>query len=103
MIVPTQVDASHGGRTVLVPGQIVGMPLPATGPRVDTLSAEAGRSLRPGDARARIVVLDRAFAHHYGLPAAGPCTPRRPRADALCGAGAVATVLPGVRHRLVRR
>jgi len=71
LIVPTQVDASQGGRTVLVPGQIVGMPVRAAGPHVDTLAAEAGRTLRPGDARAQVVVLDRAFADHYGLPAAG--------------------------------
>ncbi len=71
MVVPTQIDASHGGRTVLVPGQIVGMPVRAGGPRVDTLAPKAGRTLRPGDARAQVVVLDRAFADHYGLPAAG--------------------------------
>ena len=70
MVVPTQVDASGDGRTVLVPGQIVGMPLRA-GSRVDTLAADAGRVLRPGDTRKDVVVLDSAFAEHYGLPAAG--------------------------------
>lgn len=68
MIVPTQVDASTAGRTVLVPGQIVGMPPRA---RVDTLAPEAGRGLGPGDARREVIVLDRAFADHYGLPPAG--------------------------------
>ena len=71
MIVPTQVDASGDGRTVLVPGQIVGMPLPAGGTRVDKLAARAGRGLGAGDARADVVVLHRPFAEHYGLPPAG--------------------------------
>jgi putative ABC transport system permease protein len=71
LIVPTQVDASGGGRTVLVPGQIVGMPVGPPGPRVDTLAALAGRGLRAGDAGDRTVVLDRSFARHYELPAAG--------------------------------
>ena len=68
LIVPTQVDASRGGRTVLVPGQIVGMP---ARPRVDALWAGAGRSLGRRDARRAAVVLDLAFARHYGLPATG--------------------------------
>ena len=74
MIVPTQVDASRAGRTVLVPGQIVGMP-PA--PQVDRLWAGPGRTLGPRDARTDNAVLDVAFARHYGLPASS--TVRIPR------------------------
>ncbi|HZO59936.1 MAG TPA: FtsX-like permease family protein [Solirubrobacterales bacterium] len=70
LIVPTQVDASTRGQTVLVPGQIVGIPT-GKGPRVDALAAHTGRTLGPGDARTSTVVLDRAFASHYGLPPAG--------------------------------
>jgi len=68
MIVPTQVDASRAGRTVLVPGQIVGMP---PGPRVDRVWAGTGRALGPADTRTGAAVLDLAFARHYGLPGSG--------------------------------
>jgi putative ABC transport system permease protein len=57
LVVPTQVDASTGGRTVLVPGEVVGMPQPA---RVDTLYVAAGRGL--GSA-----VLESKFAQDHGL------------------------------------
>ncbi|HEU4703705.1 MAG TPA: FtsX-like permease family protein [Conexibacter sp.] len=71
LIVPTQVDASRrGGATVLVRGQLVGIPLDGA-PRVDKLAALDGRALRPADARRRVAVLDRAFAHEYELPPAG--------------------------------
>ena len=51
MIVPTQVDASRAGRTVLVPGQIVGMPpAPAAACRPALGRAPAGPS-GPADAR----------------------------------------------------
>jgi len=72
LIVPTQVDASRPGRTVLVPGQIVGIPPQRAGrPHVDEMWAGAGRALTPADARREVAVLDLAFARHYGLPATG--------------------------------
>lgn len=72
LIVPTQVDASRPGRTVLVPGQIVGIPPQRAGrPRVDEVWAGEGRTLSPTDARRNVAVLDLAFASHYGLPATG--------------------------------
>lgn len=72
LVVPTQVDASRPGRTVLVPGQIVGVPPQRPGrPHVDEVWAGPGRSLTPADARRDVAVLDLAFARHYGLPATG--------------------------------
>ena len=94
MIVPTQVDASRAGRTVLVPGQIVGIAHRYRGS--DRLWAGPGRTLRPRDARTDVTVLDLAFARHYGLPASG--TVRIPRLGErpLCRPRPVAAVLPRV-------
>jgi putative ABC transport system permease protein len=66
LVVSTQVDASSHGRTIIVPGRIVGTP---AGARVDTLSAREGR-LPTGQA----VALEYNFARFYDLPAAGALT-----------------------------
>jgi putative ABC transport system permease protein len=63
LVVSTQVDASRGDRTVLVPGELVGMP---TTPQVDSLYRAAGDGLRPGTA-----VLESKFAADHHLPAQG--------------------------------
>ena len=96
MIVPTQVDASRGGRTVLVPGQIVGMPLRAAAAR---RHARAGgrQGPAPGDARAQ-----RRGARPRLRRALRPPGRRAVRLAglgpvALRGPGAVAAVLPRVR------
>lgn len=68
LVVPTQVDASHGRRSIIVPGRIVGMPV---SPTVDQLASVRGRPLQPADDGRTIVELERNFAKHYGLPAAG--------------------------------
>ena len=68
LVVPAQVDASHGGRSIIVPGRIVGMP---TDPRVDRLATVLGRPLRPLDDGRPVVELERNFARYYSLPAAG--------------------------------
>ena len=66
LVMPTQVDASTRGRTIIVPGRLVGMPAGGT---VDTLDAREGRL--PG---AGAVALEHNFARHYDLPAAGAVT-----------------------------
>ena len=66
LVVPTQVDASGSGRTVIVPGRIVGTP---AGSDVDTLSTRAGRPPAGGT-----VALEHNFARHYDLPATGAVT-----------------------------
>lgn len=68
LVVPTQVDASFGRRSIIVPGRIVGMPLPAS---VDALTTMRGRPLLPADDGRLAVELERNFAKHYALPAAG--------------------------------
>ena len=65
LVVPTQVDATYGHQSIIVPGRIVGMP---ADPSVDRLATVRGRSFqagRPG------VELERNFAKRYALPAAG--------------------------------
>jgi putative ABC transport system permease protein len=66
LVVSTQVDASIRGRTIIVPGRIVGT-APEAG--VDTLHFRAGRP--PG---ADAVALEHNFARHYDLPPSGALT-----------------------------
>jgi putative ABC transport system permease protein len=65
LVVPTQVDASRRGQSIIVPGRIVGMPVH---PTVDGLATVRGQGLQAGRSG---VELERNFAKHYGLPAAG--------------------------------
>jgi putative ABC transport system permease protein len=66
LVVSTQVDASHHGRTIIVPGRIVGTP---PGSDVDTLDMRRGRPPAHGS-----VALEHNFARHYDLPASGRIT-----------------------------
>jgi putative ABC transport system permease protein len=66
LVVSTQVDASTRGRTIIVPGRIVGT---APGADVDTLHLRAGS---PPDDGA--VALEHNFARHYDLPPSGALT-----------------------------
>ena len=68
LVVPTQVDASHGSQSIIVPGRIVGM---GVSPTVDQLAVVHGRALRTADSGRPVVELERNFAKHFGLPAAG--------------------------------
>ncbi len=69
LVVPTQVDASAGGRTILVPGRIIGMDLADGGPHVNDVyvGAAQGRDLTSADDRAPVALLERNFADFYGL------------------------------------
>jgi putative ABC transport system permease protein len=67
LVVSTQVDASIGGRTIIVPGRIVGTP---PGADVDTLDMRTGRLATDG----RAVALEHNFARHYDLPSSGTVT-----------------------------
>ncbi|NBM17394.1 FtsX-like permease family protein [Streptomyces sp. GC420] len=68
LTVPTQVDASTGGRTVLVAGRLVGS---ADTPEVDRVHVYEGRLTRPDEAGEPVAVLERTFARFYDLPASG--------------------------------
>jgi putative ABC transport system permease protein len=65
LIVPIQIDASSGGRTVLVPGEIVGMDPKAA---VDQLHLSSGRMARAGEDEA---VLEAKFVEARDLPSSG--------------------------------
>lgn len=68
LVVPTQVDAPRPGHQLTVAGRMIGAPV---SPGVDRLFAARGRGLLPADSGRPVAVLDRSFAKHYGLPAAG--------------------------------
>ena len=69
LVVSTQVDASTHGRTLIVPGRIVGTP---TGAAVDTVHVSSGGL--PSAAGSPVVALEHNFARHYDLPATGALT-----------------------------
>ena len=71
LVVSTQIDASSGAQTVLVPGEIVGMPATAQGAPVDRLYIQDGRGLGPSEVNAETAVLESKFAADHRLPAAG--------------------------------
>lgn len=68
---PTQIDASTGARTVVVPGDIVGMPAAAQAAPVASLYVAAGRGLQPVDATTATAVLESKFAADHDLPVQG--------------------------------
>ncbi len=70
LIVSTQVDASIGEQTVLVPGEVVGMPAAAQAASVDSLHVVGGRGslVSAGQPTA---VLESKFAADHHLPATG--------------------------------
>jgi putative ABC transport system permease protein len=73
LVLPTQVDASTGDDTILVPGRIVGLDVASGGPALTSLWVESGhgRSLEATDDGRPTAVLERSFATFYDLPAAG--------------------------------
>jgi putative ABC transport system permease protein len=71
LVVPTQVDASAGGRRVLAPGRVVGMDVSVGEPRVDDVFVERGRGLREGDDGRSVAVLESGFAEENALPPSG--------------------------------
>ncbi len=71
LVVSTQVDASTGGRTIIVPGRIVGTPV---GAAVDMLDARRGRLPAAGGPGRPAVALEYNFGRSHSLPAAGALT-----------------------------
>ncbi|HET9444457.1 MAG TPA: FtsX-like permease family protein, partial [Acidimicrobiales bacterium] len=73
LVVPTQVDASTAGDSILVPGRLVGMAVTAGGARVNAVHVEdgLGRPLVAADAGRPVALLERNFAAFYDLPAQG--------------------------------
>ena len=68
LVVPTQVDASTAGRTILVPGRLVGVALAGPGAVIDGRFVQRGRDLRRADAGRSVAVVEGNFAEHHSLP-----------------------------------
>jgi putative ABC transport system permease protein len=67
LIIPTQVDASQAGETILVQGEIVGMDTTASGPHINQVYINDGRNLTEGDTGQNVAIVEYKFAKHYGL------------------------------------
>lgn len=87
LIVPTQVDASTEGSTILVPGEIVGVNVAQDGPEIDQIHVMDGRATDEGDIAEGRVMLDYHFADHHGLPPSGELTLSGDRAVDYVGLG----------------
>ncbi|CAJ60334.1 MULTISPECIES: ABC transporter permease [Frankia] len=70
LVLPTEIDASRPGHTVLARGELVGIDLTAR-PPVDAVSVARGRGLVPADSGRDVGVLDRTFANANHLPPTG--------------------------------
>ncbi|MCM3924028.1 FtsX-like permease family protein [Frankia sp. AiPs1] len=70
LVLPTEIDASRPGHTVLSRGELVGIDLTAR-PPVDAVSVARGRALVPADSGRDVGVLDRTFANANHLPPTG--------------------------------
>ena len=68
LVISTQVDASRGNKSIIVPGRIVGERMNAS---VDRTDAVRGRALGFSDSGQPVVELEHNFAKHYKLPASG--------------------------------
>ena len=74
LIVPTLVDASHDGKTILIRGRIVAVDVRDGGPSVNQIAITDGygRNLAPADSGQDVAVVEYKFAKHYGLKPGGP-------------------------------
>jgi putative ABC transport system permease protein len=69
LVVSTRVDASADGRTIVVPGRLIGM---SSGrPAVDLLQVRNGRALAAADSGKPVAELEYHFAKHYGISTPG--------------------------------
>lgn len=71
LVLPTQVDASTRGRTILAPGRIVGIDVSNPRAAIDRVYIERGRSLRVGDDGRPAAVIESGFAEENGLSPRG--------------------------------
>lgn len=71
LVISTQVDASHGGETTIVPGVVIGINLASGEPQIASMSARVGRVLGAEDAGRKVAALDYHFARVKNLPPQG--------------------------------
>ncbi len=69
LVLATRVDASTGNRTIVVPGQLVGML--RGDPAVDRLQIRSGHGLTSADEGRPVAEIEYHFAKHYNLPIPG--------------------------------
>ena len=67
LVVSTVVDASFGGRTILVPGRLVG----ASGPAIDRTLDRHGYPIEPTAAAGPVALVDVNFARAWSMPPTG--------------------------------
>jgi putative ABC transport system permease protein len=74
LIVPTLVDASHDGDSVLVQGRLIGVDLTDGGPHVSDIHVgkQHGRTLAATDSGQDVAVVELTFAKYYDLEVGGP-------------------------------
>lgn len=71
LVISTQVDASYGGETTIVPGVVIGVDLTRDEPPIAGMSARVGRVLGAQDAGRKVAGLDFHFARVKNLPPQG--------------------------------
>ena len=76
LVVPVAVDASAAGRTLLVPGSLIGVELADGGPSVDRIAPDVGRGLAAADDGigtdgVATVALEYRFGRNHGLAPEG--------------------------------
>ncbi len=76
LVVPIAVDASAAGKTILVPGSLVGVELADGGPPVDRVAPDVGRALVAaddviGEDGVATVALEYRFGRYHGLAPEG--------------------------------
>lgn len=74
LVRPTQVDASTGDETILVPGLLVGIDIAEGSPEINGWFIETGSPLVAADAGAPVVLLDYGFIFHNDLASSGVVT-----------------------------
>lgn len=71
LILPTLVDASTDGQTIIVPGRLIGAGVPGLGHHLNDVYITAGRAIKPVEAGQPVALLEDKFASYYGLPPQG--------------------------------
>ena len=76
LVVPVAVDASAAGKTILVPGSLIGVELADGGPPVDRVAPDVGRALVAaddviGEDDVATVALEYRFGRYHGLAPEG--------------------------------
>ncbi|MBI5931099.1 MAG: ABC transporter permease [Chloroflexi bacterium] len=67
LLVPTLIDASKGGETILYPGRLVGLDLSNGGPHINKLNITEGARLSEADINSNRVVIDHLFTSYRKL------------------------------------